>query len=93
MVWYLVLKKVQNFSWNTARFTRFISIERLYYFVNFFFIYRSYYEKIIDFRLQEIPEWFIWKFDFWVNSNRRKKVIKSISNWNWIINVFFIFGD
>ena len=90
MVWYLVLKKMQNFRWNAVRPTRFIVIKRWYYFINFFCIYRSYYERISDFWWQKLLEWFMWKFDFWVNnfSNRGKKVIKSISNWDWIINVF-----
>ena len=65
-----------NFSENTVMSTKFIAIERWYYFVNFFCRCRSYYERIIDFWWQEIPEWF-W---FWVNnfSSRGKKVIESI---------------
>ena len=74
-VWYLVLKKKQNFSWNTVRSTKFIAIERLYYF-------RSYYERIIDFWWQEIPELFIWKFDFWVNNSSNITVaMKFFQNW------------
>ena len=55
MVWYLVLKKVQNFSWNTVRSTRSIGVKG-WYFINFFLICRSYFERITDFQWQEIPE-------------------------------------
>ena len=100
MVWYLVLKKVQNFSWNAVRSTRSIGVKG-WYFINFFFICRSYFERITDFQWQEIPE-NLFEIYLKLISNLFENLIfkgtisatevKNVSNWDQIINVFFIFG-
>ena len=45
----LILNKMQNVSWDIIRPTRFIIIDRWYYFVILFFICSSYYERVIVF--------------------------------------------
>ena len=92
-VWIFDLGQVWNFSWNAIRSTRFINIERWYYFVNFFFICSGCYGKVIVFCWQKTSKGFVWKLDFWLNSlnNSCEKVIESICYCGWVIDVFLSF--
>ena len=90
---------MQNVSGNTVRSTRFAGVERWYYFVNLFFICRSYYERTIDLDdnkfLNDLFENLI--FERTISATVAKKVMKRIwekaIDWDWIINIFFIVGD